>query len=109
MKFERPGDSLLEKVQVRHEVRELERALVCIILLVNSERMRRISLNDAVVDLNEWQLNDGLTDLLYRLSVQRDMFILVLHVTLHGRQQFRVSNRPGRKVVVGPVRKLFAV
>ncbi len=109
MKFERPGNSLLEKVQVRHEIRELERPLVCIILLVNSERMRRISLNDAVVDLNKWQLNNGLTYFLDRLAVQRDVFILVLHMTLHGRQQFRISNCPGWKVVVGPVRKLFAV
>ncbi len=85
MKFKRPGNSLLEKMQVRHEVCEFESALVRIILLVDSERMRRIPSNDAVVDLNERQFDNGLADFLYRFSVQRDVLILIAHVTLHCR------------------------
>ena len=77
--------------------------------LVDSKGLRCVTSNDAVVNLNHRQLYDRLIYFFDGLSVQRNVLILILHMTSHGCQQIGVLDGPGREVIVGSVRVFFTV
>lgn len=65
--------------------------------------------NNFVVHIGHRQFDNGLIDFSNGFSVQGHMFIFVLHVTLHRRQQVSIPDRPLGKVIVNSMRVFLAI